>query len=88
MQEELDPLCEVMGSEDVVSMLVSCELVLDLGEDTVNTEWHKLPAWTEVERNTYMPEWINNVTIELFSLKVSNKYVYFTLTLSHLYRAL
>ena len=38
VQEGLDPPCEVMGSEDVVSMLVSCELVLDLGEDTVNTE--------------------------------------------------
>ena len=38
VQEGLGLLCEVMGREDVVGMLVSCESVLDLGEDTVNTE--------------------------------------------------
>ena len=33
----------------------------------------------------YMPERINNVTIELFSLKVSNKYVRIQLPVSHTY---
>ena len=37
-QEGLSPLCEVTRSEDVVGLLISSEAMLDLGEDTANTE--------------------------------------------------